>query len=404
LRIAMNSRSFDNWTRNRAVRLSRRDALRLTAAGGASAALAARSPDTLAQTTCSLSVHAETGGGPSAPSTYDGTLQFTLVTDNTLTQATFTPASGSAQSATGRASGRAIDIQITLPGDQTLALSGAGAQPIGDCSGDLAGVLIGPQPGDLGAWQATAETPTTTAPSTSSQSQSSSNGGTDVTTSCPPGQALCGGTCIDTQSDPQNCGACGTVCDRSQCSSGVCASGQTCTPDGEPCNVPADCCSLLCPHESQAPGVCGCSQVGGVCAGGGDCCQQGGDTQVECLGGANSDRCIVLKGACSSDSDCLSQSCVNGSCHSGCLPDGESCESSTDCCSKACSISSRICGCAQLGQSCSDDDVYCCEGTPVVCFGACCIINGFACSADADCCDYIQGHGSCLNGICTRNS
>ncbi|HET9662536.1 MAG TPA: hypothetical protein VFP05_19565 [Thermomicrobiales bacterium] len=400
----MDSKRFDNWTRNRALRLSRRDALRLMGASGAAAAIPAFESSTLAQNTCSLTIHAETAGGPSAPASYDGTLQFTLDSDGNLGQATFTQASGSAQSITGRATGRAIDILLTLAGNQHLALTGAGAQPIGDCSGDLAGILSGPQPGDLGAWQATAETPTTTTPSTSSQSQSSSSNGSDSTTSCPPGQTLCAGTCIDTQSDPQNCGACGAICDSGQCDNGVCSSGQTCTPDGGACNVPADCCSLLCPHESQAPGVCGCSQVGGVCAGLDDCCQQGGDTQVACLGGANSDRCIVLTGACTSDSDCLNQHCVNGACSSGCLPDGESCASSTDCCSKACSISSKICGCAQLGQSCSDDDVYCCEGSPVVCFGACCIINGFACSADADCCEYIQGSGFCTNGICTRTT
>lgn len=400
----MNSRSFDNWTRNRALRLSRRDALRLVGASGAAAAIPAFDSNAHAQTTCSLSIHAETVDGPSAPSTYDGTLQFTLDAGGNLAQASFTPESGGTQSATGRSTGRAIDVRISLPGNQSLTLSGTAAQPIGDCSGDLAGILAGPQPGDLGAWQATANTPTTNAPSTSNQSQPSSNNSSDSATSCPPDQALCGGTCIDTQSDPQNCGACGTVCDNGECAAGVCESESTCIPDGEPCRVPADCCSLLCPHESQAPGVCGCSQVGGVCAGGGDCCQQGGDSQVECLGGANSDRCIVLKGACTADSDCLSQSCVNGSCHSGCLPDGEPCVSSTDCCAKACSLSTRVCGCAQLGQSCSDDDMYCCEGTPVVCFGACCILNGFPCSADADCCDYIQASGFCTNGICTRTT
>jgi hypothetical protein len=400
----MDGHRFDNWTRNRALRLSRRDALRLMGAGGAAAAIPALGSNALAQTTCSLTIHAETAGGPSASASYDGTLQFSLDASGTFSQATFTPSTGAAQSAAGHATGRAIDILLTLPGNQTLALSGAGAQPIADCSGDIAGILSGPQPGDIGAWQATAKTSSALPPSTSNQSNS--NGGSDSTTTCPSGQTLCDGTCVDIQSDPQNCGACGTVCDSGECDGGVCGSGKTCIPDGETCRVPADCCSVLCPHESNAPGVCGCSQVGGVCAGSGDCCQQGGDTQVECVGGANSDRCVVLKGACTADSDCLSQNCVDGQCSSGCKPDGHACQSTSDCCNPGCF--GGVCGCAKLGQSCSEEsgnEFFCCEGTPVVCLAnACCILNNFACSADADCCDYIQGNGSCTNGVCTRNT
>jgi hypothetical protein len=408
----MDSKRFDNWTRNRALRLSRRDALRLMGASGAAASIPALDLNAAtAQSTCSLTIRAETVGGPSAPASFDGTLQFTLDASGTISDATFAPTTGNAQAAAGRATGRAIDVSIPLPGNKTLALSGGGSQKIAECSGDLGGILIGPQPGDIGVWRATAESSSTTPLSTSNQSnsnQSSSNGGGDSTTPCPAGQTFCGTACIDTQADPQNCGACGTVCDNGQCSGGVCASGQTCAPDGAACNVPADCCSLLCPNESQAPGICGCSEIGGVCAGLDDCCQQGGDTLVACLGGTNSDRCIVLNGACSSDSDCLSQSCVNGSCISGptCRADGEPCQSTTDCCNPGCF--GGVCGCAQLGQSCSEEfgnEFFCCQGTPVICFaGACCILTGSACTADADCCDYMEGNGACSNGVCIRTT
>jgi hypothetical protein len=43
--------------------------------------------------------------------------------------------------------------------------------------------------------------------------------------SCSPGQALCDGSCIDTQSDSQHCGACGNVCNTGEpCSEGTCLS------------------------------------------------------------------------------------------------------------------------------------------------------------------------------------
>jgi hypothetical protein len=41
---------------------------------------------------------------------------------------------------------------------------------------------------------------------------------------CVPGHALCGGVCVETASDPQNCGACGNVCPGYQaCVAGACA-------------------------------------------------------------------------------------------------------------------------------------------------------------------------------------
>jgi hypothetical protein len=43
--------------------------------------------------------------------------------------------------------------------------------------------------------------------------------------SCPSGQTLCDGSCIDTQSNSQHCGACGNVCNEGEpCSEGRCLS------------------------------------------------------------------------------------------------------------------------------------------------------------------------------------
>jgi hypothetical protein len=49
---------------------------------------------------------------------------------------------------------------------------------------------------------------------------------TDGTCQCPPGQSFCEGaaTCVDTTSDPSNCGGCGVVCATGICTGGACVS------------------------------------------------------------------------------------------------------------------------------------------------------------------------------------
>jgi hypothetical protein len=40
---------------------------------------------------------------------------------------------------------------------------------------------------------------------------------------CPEGQVACGSTCVNVQTDSQNCGGCGIVCARGQmCSGAIC--------------------------------------------------------------------------------------------------------------------------------------------------------------------------------------
>ena len=48
---------------------------------------------------------------------------------------------------------------------------------------------------------------------------------------CGPSQTNCGGVCVDTATNPANCGGCGNVCGPStpNCSAGKC-SAATCTP------------------------------------------------------------------------------------------------------------------------------------------------------------------------------
>lgn len=52
-------------------------------------------------------------------------------------------------------------------------------------------------------------------------SNNPSDGGADSNVMCNGGQVACGGKCVDTATDPMNCGGCGSVCN-TQCVAGVC--------------------------------------------------------------------------------------------------------------------------------------------------------------------------------------
>lgn len=49
------------------------------------------------------------------------------------------------------------------------------------------------------------------------------DGGGDgmMMTSCDAGQTACNGVCVDTSSDPMNCGGCGSICN-TKCTNGIC--------------------------------------------------------------------------------------------------------------------------------------------------------------------------------------
>lgn len=79
------------------------------------------------------------------------------------------------------------------------------------------------------------------------------------------GEAVCGGKCVDTKTDPNNCGDCGVKCgSRTTCQDGVCRG-----PDRAKCET--------CVGGEVKPGVtCGdhCCSAGAECYGGG-CCAPG---------------------------------------------------------------------------------------------------------------------------------
>ncbi len=163
-------------------------------------------------------------------------------------------------------------------------------------------------------------------------------GGGDVDSgSCSSPETTCGGKCVSTSSDPDNCGACGTVCGASQvCSQGQCGAscsggGTMCTPDGGK----AICASLQTDPKNcgSCGNACGSGQTctSGKCSGGSPC----GSGETQCAGADGGLSCVNTQtdnahcGTCTTT--CLSglQTCSGGSCVSACtggktlcIPDG----------------------------------------------------------------------------------
>src|SRR5579884_918896 len=115
---------------------------------------------------------------------------------------------------------------------------------------------------------------------------------------CPNGQTLCGGACVDTQTDPNNCGACGEQCvDGGACQNGQCQCptvfcGGVCCPSGQ-----TTCCSGLvngvyqntcCDGTCTSLNVCcpsGSTLCGAGCCVPGDTCYTHSNGTTDCCSG-----------------------------------------------------------------------------------------------------------------------
>ena len=219
------------------------------------------------------------------------------------------------------------------------------------------------------------------------------------TDTCPTPQMLCGTYCVNTNSDPSDCGACGTACPSGQaCASGACVAGgigSTCT-SGSSC-ASGNCVGGVCTACSAGLTSCGgtcdnlqtdqnnCGACGNVCTSG-----------QTCTAGA----CVTTQqpagSACSANNQCLSSVCgVNGTgicCATACITGGT-------CGATACSASGGACVYPPSGTACTAGGTCNGAGSCQACTSSCAV--GVACTTNSNC-----ASGACDNttGVCAANS
>jgi hypothetical protein len=344
----MDPRRFDNWTRNRAANRSRRQFLRLPG-------IARPVPARFAQsgTACQLALRAELAGGPSAPVSWNGMLAFTLSSEGLLSDA-FWSTERDSYPVSGVAVGHAVDLLIDLNNEERLVLVGVADPAIADCPASASGLVAGPLPGDVGAWEASAASGSSLPSSSDDQSGASGSSGATSGIDCESPQTRCGpsccaalATCVDETTGLCSCPAgteqCGNRCVPS-CLPGQSLDLDTCLcppllPLGDPCAIDTDCDSGFCGN-----GICTVCN-GLVCSG------------LGCIDPTrNSQNCGECGNTCVQPEICMGGFCF-------CSPEGAQCTFAVECCSKVCynnmcAICSNISGngapLTQCGDGCAD--------------------------------------------------
>jgi hypothetical protein len=149
---------------------------------------------------------------------------------------------------------------------------------------------------------------------------------------------MCGTTCVKAQTDPNNCGSCGTVC----ATGAICQSGScTCSTLGD------QPCSGVCVNEQTDTNNCGA--CGNRCSATGQSCQAG---TCACPSGET-----VCSGACVNE---LTDPNNCGACGNKCTVTGQSCQSGTCACPSGETVCSGACvnektdanNCSACGNKC----------------------------------------------------
>jgi hypothetical protein len=241
-------------------------------------------------------------------------------------------------------------------------------------------------------------------------------------TTCGAGETKCGGGCVDTSNDPNNCGSCGNACGTNQfchngtCVSGICPEGQT-TCSGTCVNLQSDVnncgrCGNACGANSACTnGACGCASGYTLCSGScvnlqsdsshcGSCgtvCPSG---QKTCVNGTCQNVCSP---ACGAGQSCCSGTCVNTQTDpNNCGACGAACGGTYPCVNGACVCQNFIapCGCCPVGASCFTSTQF---GTLCVCPGilpGVCTVNGVQTCVDLE--SDTNNCGQCGN-VCQSN-
>ncbi|MBI5501324.1 MAG: hypothetical protein HY907_13850 [Deltaproteobacteria bacterium] len=122
---------------------------------------------------------------------------------------------------------------------------------------------------------------------------------------CPSGTESCGGTCVNTNTDHDNCGGCGNSCGEAVCNAGRCVCS----------GVGLELCGTTCENTQSDPANCG--DCGHACP-----------TGQNCVAGACTSECSPVTESCNSrDDDC----------------DGATDEDVTRACDTACGAGTQTC-------------------------------------------------------------
>jgi hypothetical protein len=211
---------------------------------------------------------------------------------------------------------------------------------------------------------------------------------------CGPGETLCGGLCVNFQTDVDNCGACGHPCAEGEvCSEGVCSSE---------CAAGLTDCSGSCVDTSTDPAHCGSCD---------DACPTPPNAVPTCAGGECSFDCepgwsdITDAPGCETECTFVSPTevCngVDDNCN-GTIDEGFDCSMgrSTSCTTPCGSIGTGVCGldCRYPEPSACRAPAETCNGVDEDCDGT--ADNGFACprGTEVDC---LTACGTDGRGICT---
>jgi hypothetical protein len=201
--------------------------------------------------------------------------------------------------------------------------------------------------------------------------------------SCPAGDTVCPSGCANTMTDPNNCGMCALVCPTGDtCVSGACVA--TCGGQGQPC-----CVGNTCPSA----GAC----VAGMCqpATCTDGIKDGTETDIDCGGGSCPPCGVGLM--CVAASDCVSPPNATGGCVGGHCGIGSCSAGFADCDANpanGCEASlNTATNCGMCGLACVTQAPSTCGTNGQCSAGACTLYPaGTACGPSMTC----NGSGACM--------
>ena len=236
---------------------------------------------------------------------------------------------------------------------------------------------------------------------------------------CPAGTSSCSGQCIDTLSDPNNCGTCGTTCGAHRvspgCSNGQCttcqsgwlncdgvasngceastSSNSTCGPLGTACN-----------NNCNANGSCvypsSCSGNSNQCYGSGYCtcnapyqnCDALQSNGCEANTQTSNSNCGSCGNSCGSNASCVSGACACNSGYASCFGSCVNLQNNNSNCGS--------CGVACTGGMTCQSGVCACPSGQSECGGTC--VNTQSSNSNCGSCGNVCPVGStCLSGTCT---